>query len=1202
MYIDFDFDAFFKPPINNNFIWVNSNFNEEYNISYKNIYNYIIYFSNYLENFGINKGDYVLLLFETSPHFLIPFLSCLVKNYIPICAYPNNTIQIQKIIDECKPKVILVSKNYNELLKSNITYDNSINDVEYINEQFDYFYNELNKKKEFLKLTDEQLLQIYSLYKQSTIGDINIESPSILNFKAYSKWNSWNKLKGTIQIETKKRYNKIVSELLNNNTTNNIYKSMDLIESSIETIIDGYKTTDISNKNIYNNIKNIDENSTAFIQYSSGSTNNPKGVVITYKNITENIRSIINFMTKDMENYSINMLCWLPQYHDMGLVGNYLTSYILSTINAHTSSNAYFMSPMTFISNYKDVLKFSSKNKIDFVCFPNFAFEIFNSNFIKEDYEECGLNLHSLNILTGSEKIRIDSINKFVNNFSKYGFSEKNIYPAYGLAEFTLMVTINKGLTINDSDISVGKINSGSATSIIIVDPKTNKLCNNGKSGEIWINGVCTAKEYFNNKELTNNLLRAKLEENSKIEYLKTGDLGYIIDEHLYVNGRIKELIIINGKNYYPEDIENTLNKITVIRKGNNCAISIEENNTESLVLITELYTDTSKLSFSSIKKEILKNHGIEPKYIFIVPYDTLPKTSSGKIKRVLLKELYKTNKLNYIEKLDKYSGDSDNIVVSNLDNRIVSDFSFIFLEYSYNDDTKNFKLSELGITSINIAIIYQKINTLIDKYDHNNINKIKFNISHCFSLTYEELYELLLNLYNNEPFYIGGKNNENILSNTLKLMHQDIIISTNELPQFNEYGKSLNDDNCNIFITGVTGFLGSFLLYELLTRTKCFIYAHVRCNDETHGYTRINEILNKYKLLNYNISNLINKRVTIIQGDLEMYKLGLSEEKYDYLCKIIDVIFHSGAGVNYIQPYENLRGSHVIATKEIVKMCFNKKQKELHHMSSSTTCGFFDAEKHPVLYETDINYTGDNINFGYGQGKWAAEMIVYNAIKLGLKCKIYRPSFLTSDSKKATYHEQDIIVKIFELMLDHKKTFYGDFYLNCIPVDIAASNIISLSLMKDFYSKIFHITTDLKKNIDNTEYQYKLIEHFFKIPLEFMTLNDFVDHINTKIQPSESFYPLLPFFNDHYKNIAKTAGKIYDNSFCKSCFNKYPEFKYKSCSNKDTIIYICRYLMNKPKFNLFNILINYIHLNKINIISINVIVLCIFLFKIYNV
>ena len=1187
--MNFGYDIFCKPPSNNNFIWLNSDYVEEYNFEYKDIYKYAIYFSNYLEKQGLCKGDYVLLLFETSPHFFIPFLSCLMKNFIPICAYPNNTTQIQKILEDCNPKLVLVSKSYNELLKMEPIYEDS-NNVEYINEKFDFLYKELNKKKEFLKQSDSELLKIYSYYKQSTIGDINIAQPGILNFKEYSKWNSWNSLKGTDKISSKKKYNQLVSSILSSsNIKNNTYKSMNLIESSIETIIQGYNSTENLDSTINTDIsfQDINENSTAFIQYSSGSTNNPKGVVISYKNITENIKSIINLTTSENKTYAINLLCWLPQYHDMGLVGNYLCGYILSIINTERTATCYYMSPMTFISNSSILINYLSKKQINYICLPNFAFEIYNSNFNFniENYDTCNLDLNNLSIITGAEKIRINSVKTFISNFSKYGLKESNIFPSYGLAEYTLMVTMGKGLKINNTDISVGKINSGSAKNILIIDPKTLKICNEGESGEIFISGECKATGYFKNEELTNQLLKVKLE-NDNTEYLKTGDLGYIIDEYLYINGRIKELIIINGKNYYPEDIEDTLNKIIPIRKGNNCVISIEENNTEILVLFVELNSETCKLNFSLVKKEILNNHGIEPSCIFVLPYDSLPKTSSGKIKRVLLRELYLSKTLTFIEKLDNSSIDNNNIN-NDIDKRVLNDFGFIFLEYNYND-TKQSKLSELGVTSLTISQIYQKINILVDKYNHNNVNKTKFNVSHCFNLTYEELYELLLNIYNNEPFYIGGKNSDNHISSTLKLMQEDIIVSFDELPKFNTHGKLLSDANCNIFITGVTGFLGSFLLYELLKIPSCKIYSLVRCNNNEHGYSRIKEILNKYKLLNTNIKDQIEKRVIIIRGDLEMPKLGLSQEIYNELCEKIDVIFHSGAGVNYIQPYENLRGSHVIATREIVNMCFNKKQKELHHMSSSTTCGFFDAEKHPVLYESDINYTGDNINFGYGQGKWAAEMIVYNAIKVGLKCKIYRPSFLTSDSKNCMYHEQDIVVKIFELMLDHKKIFYGDFYLNCIPVDVAASNIVSLALMKDFYSKIFHITTDLKKNIDNTEYQYKIIGDFFNISLQFMKLDEFVEYINKNITPDESFYPLLPFFNDHYKNIAKTAGKIYDNSFCKSCFDKYPEFKYKSSSNKNTIIYICKYLMNKPKFSLFNIYFNYVKNNQLQFLFIN--------------
>lgn len=442
--------------------------------------------------------------------------------------------------------------------------------------------------------------------------------------------------------------------------------------------------------NKMNNTKNtflpqIESNSIAFIQYTSGSTSNPKGVVLTHQNVIENLKSIFNCKNEnEMIEKTKNsvLISWLPPYHDMGLIG-----YLLFPVLMNSECN--FCSPFSFIKNPKIWFQLITKYKGTFTSSPNFGFTLCNRKIKdKSDFDLSSLKI----IMNAAEKIIPETINKFYDNFKSIGLKKEVICPSYGIAENTIAVsmwgnkTINlcknnlkKGIVLEKEGICIQNIqlqSSGKAclgVNIEIVDYETKERKDDSEIGEIWVNSKSKSIKYWNKPDLTEKVLLAKIKnDTSSLEYLRTGDLGFINDGYLYFVSRIKNIINIRGKNYYPEDICDVISKIKELRPGCQSCFCIEEEQEEKVVLITEVrkgvknYNDLNSI----ILESITKNFSLKLNEILLIEEKNISKTTSGKIQHYKNKERFLKNDFNI-----KFSWKNENVAIkSEID--INSDFS----------------------------------------------------------------------------------------------------------------------------------------------------------------------------------------------------------------------------------------------------------------------------------------------------------------------------------------------------------------------------------------------------------------------------------------------------------------------------------------------------------------------------------------------
>lgn len=391
----------------------------------------------------------------------------------------------------------------------------------------------------------------------------------------------------------------------------------------------------------------------ALLQYTSGSTSEPKGVMLTHGNLLHNSARICNAFECSVEGIGVS---WLPPYHDMGLIGGVLQPIFVG-------GTTVLMSPLTFLQRPIRWLEAISRHGRDraFVVSggPNFGYDMCISRVTEE--QKCALDLSKWKVaFTGAEPIRIETLRRFSESFSTSGFDYDAFYPCYGLAECTLMVSgglrdeapitvsVKKGqLDLHSSSTGTGQRDQSceltgcgrslSDQDLRVVDPYSLVECAAGTVGEIWVSGPSVARGYWNHPEETEHCFGARIKNDSEGTFLRTGDLGFLLDGELFVTGRLKDLIIIDGRNHYPLDLERTVEQSHSALRPNGCAaFTVDVDGQEQLVISAELERPASEPSaiIKAIQTALSEAHDVRAYKVVILRKGQLPKTSSGKLQR----------------------------------------------------------------------------------------------------------------------------------------------------------------------------------------------------------------------------------------------------------------------------------------------------------------------------------------------------------------------------------------------------------------------------------------------------------------------------------------------------------------------------------------------------------------------------------------
>ncbi|MEW9899307.1 beta-ketoacyl synthase N-terminal-like domain-containing protein [Chitinivorax sp. PXF-14] len=406
----------------------------------------------------------------------------------------------------------------------------------------------------------------------------------------------------------------------------------------------------------------IGPDSLAFLQYTSGSTGVPKGVMVSHANLLNNESVIRQGFGNSADSVVVS---WLPQYHDMGLIGGILQPLYLG-------GRCVLMSPFAFLQQPLRWLKAISKYRGTTSGAPNFAYELCVRRIA--DAELAQLDLSSWQLaFNGAEPVRLATLERFADKFSACGFRREAFFPCYGLAEATLYVTgashtdYPSVLHVDAAELerhtllpvrpdapgSRALVGAGTAIghSVRIVDPNTLQACADGRVGEIWVQGPSVARGYWNRPDTTRETFDARIADTGDGPFMRTGDLGVLHMGELFVTGRLKELIIVDGRNHYPQDIEETVQTgRAALRRGCGAAFSVEVDGAEKLVLVQEVIDAHLDADFdglaADIRASVTARHSLGMHAIAFIRQGKLQKTSSGKIRRRAMRDRYLDGRL----------------------------------------------------------------------------------------------------------------------------------------------------------------------------------------------------------------------------------------------------------------------------------------------------------------------------------------------------------------------------------------------------------------------------------------------------------------------------------------------------------------------------------------------------------------------------
>lgn len=869
-----------------------------------------------------------------------------------------------------------------------------------------------------------------------------------------------------------------------------------------------------------------------FLQYTSGSTMEPKGVIVTHENILKTCPLVI-------DHTAPVVVSWLPQYHDMGLIGCYLYP-------ALRGGTTYGFAPTDFIQ--RPILWFDAITtyQATATAAPNFAYDycLRAGRISKEGLESCDLS--SLRVLMcAAEPVKPDTFTRFLEAFQPCGLKSESFYVAYGLAENTLAVSSGGRniVAVNKRALALGKARMitevseiDGATQIVscgtplpgldvkIVDPEGHFPLKPGRVGEIWIAGSGKCVGYWDNPKLTLKQFRARLVDDTPYDsgYLRTGDMGFMHEGELYVCGRIKDMIILRGQNYYPQDIENVVEKSSnLIRHNCVAAFQIQEDGEPGLAIVAEVKNPKALPDIRKIATAVRNYLNVEVAVISLIAPRAIPRTSSGKIMRHKTKQMWLEGQFTVLTDFSREK-DAGSAVISS---ETQTAFSELKARYHLTG-AESYNLIEAGLDSLDLVVFMHELKELLkDKGAEMLARQVDINVVQRVSVA--ELFSLAEQLEQAPEEALAH------LRDALANFREEQAAAEKEL--MNADRKLIFEPSAplplpeapatkQVLLTGGTGFIGPFLIKSLLEQTRAKIHVLVRSSDEVQGRQRLRAAMETMGPCDPALMQMFEDRVIPLCGDLGQQNLGLTQDVWDSLADEIDTVFHNGATVNYLFNYDRMREANVLGTNEVVRLAFEGRPKEFNYVSTTFIFGW--AVK-SVLYETDMNANMELLDFGYSQSKWVAEQVVFDARSRGLSTRVFRPA-LVSPSVDGGGNNFDIAVRLVAFMVNHGIGVDTLNQVSFVPADIVANNIVAISTTPGTANKTYHVVRDEYSNMMDIT---RLITESTGRQFDIFSLPDFVPELIRRCRKEDLLFPLLDFLVGSVDNISAMEFKRYDSS-----------------------------------------------------------------------
>lgn len=845
----------------------------------------------------------------------------------------------------------------------------------------------------------------------------------------------------------------------------------------------------------------ITQETPIYLQYSSGSTNIPKGVKVNHKNVLHNIEGLQLFFGDIIPQ---TMVSWAPFFHNMGILSLVFT-------NIYIDARSVIMSPLSFVENPYDWFRAVTEYKGDLILGPNSAFDYCTRMISDEQLVKLDLSTVKY-AANGSESINYKVLEAFSNKFSKCGFRHSAFCLGYGLAESTCFVSASrfcpgyvnidyecfktnqfKECSDDNSLIkqitAVGKPFEG--IEVLIVNPDTSLPCTDNEIGELLLKGESIVDGYWENDEETNRVFKAAVEGEDGF-YARTGDLAALYKGELYIAGRLKEIIIINGHNIVPQDIEMCVWDYVAEVKG--CSVvsfAVDVEGKERFATCIELAEGT-KFDYSKLCEKINlaihKVFGICPFEILFLKDGTMPRTDNRKIQVLKTKELYESGKLNAIYSSSKITGDFGTHVTSDKKTDPMEDILLSMVELAVGSDAKISTEDNLFTAGMDSLAIVQ-LSALIEKEYGINLtvedmvkNPTVQGVAHLLKSCAGELHH--------------GRHRHDT-----SLLYDDCRLDAAIIPESDRY---CGADKCKcIFVTGATGFIGAYLVKYLMKAADAEVFCLVRANNILEGFQRVKDNMKYYKLWD----DSYQERLKPVIGDLSKPGLGMEECLYMDLSNKVDSIYHGGALLNFIYPYSFLRDVNVKGTVECLRFACKGKAKYFHYIS---TYSVYDNPSHfgRIALEDDKLDSAEGYFLPYSETKWVSEQLVTEARNRGLKAAIYRPGEVCGCKDTGIWKLNDMVSRFLAAGVKMGEMPDIPMNIHITPVDYIGESIVCLSMQEDSTGKAFNLVNKKIKKLNELP---ELINNFgYRIKL--------VPYENWKLKladsdPTNSLYPLRSLF-----------------------------------------------------------------------------------------
>lgn len=876
----------------------------------------------------------------------------------------------------------------------------------------------------------------------------------------------------------------------------------------------------------------------ACLLYTSGSTGAPKGVMLSHGNLLHTAVSVakrVGIQPDDKVCY------WLPPFHIGGLCYGVLMPIAAGATNVTFSPQRFMERPQRWpavLSRYGIAHSgaFSS------------AYDLCANAHQPEDLK--GLDLSKLrSALAGAEAVRRASLEHFTAMFGPSGFRKEIYCPIYGLTESAACIACDSPTQEVPSarivraallqsrvetapswdENAVDLISTGApldGIDVRIVRPDTLAECEAAEVGEIWAKGASIALGYWGRPDATQDTFQGRIAGSEEGPYLRTGDLGYLRDNQLFITGRLKEIVIIRGKNHYPTDIEATVRGSHAGLAGAICAaFPVEVDGEEQLALAIELATvpeDGGKL-ITAARRAVAKGHGIDVSGVLLVGANEIPRTSSGKIQRTGCSARVAQGEWS----LDGDEGEGEEpipalsreqVLAAPRDERDALLGDFVrrhlarVLRISSEDPGLDGSFANLGIDSVMLVKLNMEIR-----------NALGLTIPHALFFNDASVAKL--------GTWLGAR----VSGETDDESDQVDFAAEAELePGITAEGVAPVKPGLpeKIFLTGATGFVGSYLVQHFLTDTPATVYCLTRGRSPEHAHERL--IKKQRELPGW--QEEFASRIVPVLGDLSRPQMGLTEEQLEDLAQNMDALFHNGATVNWVTPYAGLKPANVDSTLVMLRLATKYRLKPVHFVSSVSVYNSPERFGKPVLHEDESMQEPAKLHGGYPQSKWVSEQHIKEAARRGVPTTILRLGMVFAHSQTGDCQTGDFVCRLAKGCVQLGLFPNSDMSVSLTPVDGVSRMMVRLALDPKAWGHSYHIFTpdtvrlgDVGLLMQAAGYDVKLVEldywlqELMKTSPETNELYGLLEFLTEKIGGSD-----LNFFDMFTGDYRPTYG--YDN------------------------------------------------------------------------